>query len=154
MKEFIQWLENKMFFTCPASINYHGNFPGGLAAHCINVYLAYIKLCENFSVKYDDDSIFLAAILHDLCKLDMYKTFGNMIVFNGGCSASDGHGKISARLAVDLLEITSDESQMIKYHMGIYTKDYNINEVKKGFSDIKIKLFYFADELATHCLEK
>ena len=68
------------FFTAPASTKFHGSYEGGLVEHSLNVYeslLDYltrdrVKIIYNLS--YDDESIAIVALLHDLCKINCYKT--------------------------------------------------------------------------------
>lgn len=36
--KLLAWLENNGFFEAPASAGHHGNHPGGLAVHSVNVW--------------------------------------------------------------------------------------------------------------------
>ena len=67
------------FFTAPASTRYHGAYEGGLLEHSLNVYhnlkayLARERCHEAFKMPaYSDESIAIAALLHDLCKMNFY----------------------------------------------------------------------------------
>jgi 23S rRNA maturation-related 3'-5' exoribonuclease YhaM len=66
------WLrEETDFFTAPASTAGHCCYDGGLLVHSLNVY----KLLNNFNknIKYErDDSIIIAGLLHDVCKVNFY----------------------------------------------------------------------------------
>ena len=67
------------FFTAPASTRYHGNYEGGLCEHSLNVYdalvdiLARPRVRDLYGISYSDESIAIAALLHDLCKVNFYK---------------------------------------------------------------------------------
>ena len=77
----IDWLKDSDFFEAPASTNFHGNYEGGLAEHSFNVYQAAIQLREaalklnpTLEPQLPTDSIIIASLLHDVCKVDVYKT--------------------------------------------------------------------------------
>ena len=66
------------FFTAPASTRYHGAYEGGLCEHSLNVYsclvdiLARPRMKDLYGIEYSDESIAIAALLHDLCKINFY----------------------------------------------------------------------------------
>jgi hypothetical protein len=75
VEELIEWLRITDFFTSPASTKYHGNYPGGLLDHSLNVFDALTLINKEFKEKdsrYSDDTITLVALLHDLCKVNTY----------------------------------------------------------------------------------
>ena len=91
------YLESTDFFSAPASTRYHGNYEGGLCQHSLNVYdclcdiLARPRMQEVYGIRYSDESIAIAALLHDLCKVNFYKTsFRN---------AKNEQGMMEARIA-------------------------------------------------------
>ena len=91
------YLESTDFFSAPASTRYHGNYEGGLCQHSLNVYdclcdiLARPRMQEVYGIRYSDESIAIAALLHDLCKVNFYKTsFRN---------AKNEQGKLYSRIA-------------------------------------------------------
>ena len=67
------------FFTAPASTRFHGAYEGGLCQHSLNVYdclvdiMARPRMREMYGVSYPDESLAIAALLHDLCKVNFYK---------------------------------------------------------------------------------
>ena len=68
------------FFTAPASTKYHGSYEGGLLEHSLNVYDCLVNYLERtrtkevYNMNYTDENIAIAALLHDLCKMNFYKT--------------------------------------------------------------------------------
>ena len=76
----IEDLEDLGFFEAPASCKNHYNFEGGLVEHSLNVYKVARMLKEEMGKlrpdvvnRIPDDSIAIAALLHDVCKADIYK---------------------------------------------------------------------------------
>ena len=71
--------ENCDFFTAPASTRFHGNYEGGLCEHSLNVYDCLVdqlnrpRVKEKYGISYSDESIAIAGLLHDLCKVNFYK---------------------------------------------------------------------------------
>ena len=76
----MQMLERVGFFTAPASTKFHLSYDGGLMEHSLNVFdmamdirEVIIKRCPEMEEKLPVNSVILAALLHDVCKADMYK---------------------------------------------------------------------------------
>ena len=67
------------FFTAPASTRFHGNYEGGLLEHSLNVYdclcdiMKRPRIKEVYGIEYSEESIAIAALLHDICKTNFYK---------------------------------------------------------------------------------
>ena len=123
------------FFTAPASARYHSAFEGGLLAHSLNVYdclcdyLARRRVTDLYGLAYPEESVAIAALLHDLCKVNCYKPgFRNQKDENGVWQRvptyefSDplpyGHGEKSVYIISGYLRLTRDEAFAIRYHMG------------------------------------
>lgn len=77
----IEDLEALGFFDAPASVRNHYNFKGGLVEHSLNVYdmamalrKSIIELRPALAERLTDDKIAIAALLHDVCKADIYNT--------------------------------------------------------------------------------
>ena len=134
----IAGLEELGFFSAPASSKYHGNVPGGLLSHSLNVYTetkviaeTQIKLRPELAEKLPESSITIAALLHDVCKAEIYKEVlkwrkdANDKWEQYKTSAIDdtsfpvGHGEKSViRLLRWGLELTDDEILAIRWHMS------------------------------------
>jgi 23S rRNA maturation-related 3'-5' exoribonuclease YhaM len=77
----IDYLTNKSdYFTAPASTAFHGNYPGGLAEHSLNVYnvamkvkSAMVEIKPELASRLSDESIAIVTLLHDICKTNIYK---------------------------------------------------------------------------------
>ena len=123
------------FFTAPASTRYHGAYEGGLCEHSLNVYdclvdqLSRPRMKEMYGINYSDESIAIAALLHDMCKINFYRTsFRNVKDENGRWqsvpyytiedSLPYGHGEKSVYIVSGYMKLTRDEAFAIRYHMG------------------------------------
>ena len=132
----LDYLENKSdFFTAPASARYHGAFPGGLCEHSLNVYhclcdyLARPRVQELYGVEVPQESIAIAALLHDLCKIGCYKPGTRNVKDENGkwqtvptYTFDDplpyGHGEKSVYIANGFIRLTREEAMAIRWHMG------------------------------------
>ena len=121
------------FFTAPASTRYHGAEVGGLCRHSLNVYDCLVdimnrkRMKEVYGIHYSDE-IAIAALLHDLCKINFYRVESRNVKKNGVWEAVPyytiedtlpyGHGEKSVYIASGFMRLTRDEAFAIRYHMG------------------------------------
>lgn len=124
------------FFKAPASTRFHGNYEGGLCEHSLNVYynlkdyLSRERVKNEFGLEnYTDESIAIAGLLHDICKINVYKKgFRNVKDDNGVWQRVDtfefedtlpyGHGEKSVYIITGFMKLTREEAFAIRYHMG------------------------------------
>ena len=126
-------LNGSDFFTAPASTRYHGAYEGGLVEHSLNVYDCLKdmveRLHERYGIEYSDESIAIAGLLHDICKVNFYKTSYRNVKDETGRWQSVpyytiedtlpyGHGEKSAYIVSAYMRLTRDEAFAIRYHMG------------------------------------
>lgn len=132
-------LDGLGFFTAPASTRFHLAEAGGLLKHSLNVYdqarvisAVETKIRPELAGRLSDDSIAIAALLHDVCKAEIYKSEikhrkvgGKWEDYTGyGVDYSAlplGHGEKSViRLLRWGLELTEDEMLAIRWHMNAW----------------------------------
>lgn len=122
------------FFTAPASTRFHGNYQGGLCEHSLNVYhclsdyLERERVQDLYGLSYSPESVAIAALLHDLCKINVYKEStrnvkeGNVWKQVPYYEFSDdlpyGHGEKSVYIIGGFMRLTREEAFAIRYHMG------------------------------------
>ena len=168
------------FFEAPASSRFHLSCKGGLAEHSMNVYNAALMLREQvIKVKpeLEDqlplDSIAICTLLHDVCKIDIYKEgilsrkneegywekyVGYQVDYNMGLPI--GHGEKSVIMLLSWgLELTPEEMLAIRWHMGPWDLPMQSAEHKESFNAAKAKsplvsLVQSADGIATGLLER
>ena len=77
--KLLDYLQKSDFFVAPASARFHNSFEGGLLEHSLNVYDALVgylnspRAKETNGFNYSDESIAIVSLLHDLCKIGVYK---------------------------------------------------------------------------------
>ena len=132
----LDYLKNKSdFFTAPASAKFHGAYAGGLCDHSVNVYhclKAYLereRVQELYGLEYADESIAVAALLHDVCKIGCYKTGTRNVKGPDGKwqavptfffedSLPYGHGEKSVYIVSGFMRLSREEAMAIRWHMG------------------------------------
>ena len=150
MDKLICKLKSTDFFTAPASINYHLNRPGGLAQHSINVCETLRLLSEKIHT-IPIDSIIIASLLHDVCKIGMYIATNTGYIYNK--NQPKGHGALSVKRVSFFIELSPLEEKMIRWHMNKYEEGFEKSEtvLKKAFPEVF--LIYFADHMSSLFLE-
>ena len=169
--KLLEYLLSSDFFTAPASCRFHSSYEGGLAEHSLNVYdclLSYLdtdRAKNTFGFSYSDESIAIVSLLHDLCKIGVYKKgFRNVKDEKGVWQRVDtfeyddqlpyGHGEKSVYIITGYMRLTREEAFAIRYHMGFAgTEDQrNVGEAFQRFP-LAFALST-ADMEATYFLEK
>ena len=157
------------FFTAPASARYHNSFEGGLCDHSVNVYeclLSYLESdrAKGFGFEYSRESIAIVALLHDLCKVGVYKKgFRNVKDEKGVWQRVDtfeyddrlpyGHGEKSVYIINGYMRLTREEAFAIRYHMG-YSSTEDPRNVSSAFEMFPLAFaLSTADSEATYFIE-
>ena len=136
------------FFTAPASSRFHSAYEGGLLDHSLNVYDCLVSYLSSdrakaFGFNYSDESIAIVALLHDLCKVGVYKKgFRNVKDDRGVWQRVDtfeyddqlpyGHGEKSVYIISGYMRLTREEAFAIRYHMG-YSSTEDARNVSAAF---------------------
>lgn len=159
--KLLEWLdsEGSDFFTAPASTRYHGAYEGGLCEHSLHVYdclCSYLereRVKEQYGLEYTEESIAIASLLHDLCKINLYRvSYRNAKNEHGVWEKVPyyeyhdmlpyGHGEKSVYIVSGFMRLTRDEAMAIRWHMG-FSGEENTNTIGKA-----LELYPLA--LATH----
>lgn len=129
MDEVIHYLYESGFFIVPSSINRHHNWRGGLAQHCLGVYITAKEYGEGLP----EDSLIIAGLLHDICKARKLYYDENGIIHHRHTHIH-GHGYRSIKILEECgLELTEEERLAIRWHMGgHHAKNDEVEEVKKA----------------------
>lgn len=149
--DLMAWLETTDFYTAPSSARFHGAEEGGLVAHCISVY----KYLKNFQEFESDETIAIAALFHDLCKVGIYKVSmrntkdasGKWIQvpyydYRDDEELPVGHGEKSVIILMKYMKLTDQEICAIRWHMGGYVLEptYERPAISKALSLYKLVL--------------
>ena len=162
--------EKTDFFSAPASTRFHGAYEGGLLEHSLNVYeclcdqVKNSRFCKKYGFEFSEESLAIAALLHDICKTNFYKTEMRNVKKNGVWESVPyytiednlpyGHGEKSVYIISGFMKLTRDEAFAIRYHMGFSGGDDERN-VGKAFEMFPLAVaLSFADMEATFFMEK
>ena len=170
-EKLLAWLENESdFFVAPASTRYHGNYPGGLLEHSLNVYdclvdyLARPRVREQYGLAYNEESVAIVALFHDLCKVNFYKPGKRNVKENGvwreveSYTIEDtfpyGHGEKSVYMVQAFMQLKREEALAIRWHMG-FSGQEDSSYVGQGFAAAPLAVaLSVADEEAAFFMEK
>ena len=125
--KLIAWLEEKEYFTAPASKDHHGAHEGGLMKHSLKVAYELEKITQKMDLKWKrPKSPEIIGLLHDVCKLDDYYAVSLDKPKNIGIEWNKerlypGHGDKSLIMLMGLIDLTEEEKMCIRYHMGAFT---------------------------------
>lgn len=124
------------FFTAPASTKFHCAYEGGLCEHSLNVYDCLKSYLETdrakdvFGLKFSEESIAIAALLHDICKINTYTVSTRNVkndktgqwekvpYYDYNDTLPYGHGEKSVYIVSGFMRLTRDEAMAIRWHMG------------------------------------
>lgn len=123
------------FFTAPASTKFHMAKKGGLCRHSLNVYRRLKDRVESERTRdpdllegITDETIAITALLHDLCKVNLYRVELRNVKKDGVWEqvpyyAIDdtlpyGHGEKSVYMISGFMRLTREEAMAINWHMG------------------------------------
>lgn len=159
------------FFSAPASARFHSSYEGGLLDHSLNVYDCLVEYLnshaakDTFGFSYSDESIAIVSLLHDLCKVNIYKKgFRNVKDDKGQWQRVDtfeyddqlpyGHGEKSVYIISGYMKLTREEAFAIRYHMGYSSEREDPRNVSAAFEMFPLAFaVHVADSEATYYLE-
>ena len=162
---------NSDFFTAPASTRYHLACEGGLVDHSIHVYeclkdyLDRNKVKNEFGLSYSYETIAIVSLLHDLCKVNVYKVSTRNVkdpvtrqwkqvpYYEFDDNLPYGHGEKSVYVISGFMRLTREEAFAIRYHMGFSNED-DARNVGRAFELFPLALaLSIADTEATYFIE-
>lgn len=152
------------FFVAPSSTRFHNSHEGGLVEHSLNVYeclkdyLSRERARDQYQMVYNEGSIAIVALLHDICKINCYKAGSRNVKDENGVwksvaiyeyedSLPYGHGEKSVYIISGFMKLTREEAFAIRYHMG-----FSGTEDKRSIGDA-FKMFPLAFALCTADME-
>lgn len=153
MGNVLKELDALGFYKAPASTRFHGAYPGGLLEHSLKVYdeamlirNAQLQLKPDVAAQLPSDSIAIVALLHDICKAEVYNTVQKWKKNDAGMWESYnaysvdysvfplGHGEKSViRLLRWGLDMTDDEIIAIRWHMSGFDLAFQSPESRSNY---------------------
>lgn len=178
IEDIIRYLDELKFFEAPASARNHFSFPGGLTLHSLSVYDMAMELRKSIVAMRPDtedllapESIAITALLHDICKADIYRRtlrkqkneIGQWESVEGYevdySNLPVGHGEKSVMMLLRAgLDLEDDEILAIRWHMGPWDLPAQSIEMDKSYRLAQKKsplvpLIHTADTLSAQILE-
>ena len=169
--KLLDYLMSSDFFSAPASARYHSAYEGGLLDHSLNVYdclCAYLNrdyAKEKFKLNYSEETSASVSLLHDICKVNVYKPgyrnvkneqgkWEQVPTFEFDDKLPYGHGEKSVYMITPFMKLTREEAFAIRYHMG-FSKDEEARNVSAAFEMFPLAMAnYVADMEATFIIEE
>lgn len=177
--DLLDELERLGFFTAPASAGHHLNTEGGLLLHSLNTCRAALAIWESMKTlepslesEVKRESIIISALLHDVCKSDIYKrsvkkrknalgqwedSEGYKVTYK---SFPMGHGEKSlVVILLSGLELYDDEMLAIRWHMGAWGVNQQSFEDVRNFDTAQklyplVAIIHAADCMAANVMER
>lgn len=162
--------ESSDFFSAPASTRYHGAYEGGLCEHslhvydCLKDYLERNRVQNEYGLSYPDESIAIVSLLHDICKVNLYRvSFRNakneqgvwekVPYYEYHDTLPYGHGEKSVYIVSSYMRLTREEAMAIRWHMG-FSGEENTNTIGKALEMYPLALaVHIADMESTFYIE-
>lgn len=162
----LEWLQSTDFFTAPASTRFHGDHEGGLCEHSINVFEELVRLHKAYpEINVNGETAAIITLLHDLCKVNCYKTELRNKKVNGiwvqvptyvfdEDFCYGGHGSKSVYIIQKYMDLTPEEAVAINCHMGFSDRNPGDYSLGNAYEQYPLAwLLHVADESATFVRE-
>ena len=168
LEDLLGWMEKSDFFTAPASTRYHGAYEGGLCQHSLDVYDYAKRVAPLYDGEISEESLTVAALFHDVCKVNFYKKDKKNQKVNGTWVevpvytiderfAFGGHGSKSVYIVQYYMkELKQEEAVAINCHMGFADGSAaTVRDVSAAYSRYPLAwVIHVADEAATYLLQR
>lgn len=182
LDKVLAYLEKSDFYTAPSSTRFHLNEDGGLCLHSMNVFEAACKIYNEmakpaivngtspFTEEVSMESIAIATLFHDLCKIKLYhkterwkKDDKNRWVSYPGYEAKDdfplGHGEKSCLMLSWYMRLKPEEMLAIRWHMGMFDMGESGTPLRMSFFSATdksplVSIVHAADFLTSNLWEK
>ena len=182
LDKVLAYLEKSDFYTAPSSTRFHLNEDGGLCLHSMNVFEAACKIYNEmakpaivngtspFTEEVSMESIAIATLFHDLCKIKLYhkterwkKDDKNRWVSYPGYEVKDdfplGHGEKSCLMLSWYMRLKPEEMLAIRWHMGMFNMGESGTPLRMSFFSATdksplVSIVHAADFLTSNLWEK
>ena len=168
--KLLEFLEKSDFFTAPASSRFHNSVEGGLCQHSLNVYYCLKDYLDSnyfknvFGFSYSEETIAVAALLHDVCKVNNYTVdyrnakndegvWEKVPFYKTDDKVPYGHGEKSVYITSAYIHLSREEAMAIRWHMG-FTEHDHIGQCGQAFEMFPLAFaLSTADMMATYFVE-
>ncbi len=117
IRNVLDYLDASGFYYRASSPHGHHNYPGGLAEHSLGTYMIAERGANCAGLA--EDSVILAALLHDICKSDRFWFRGKTIrEHTPRCEMDSRHSVRSLAILKSCgLKLDPEERRAIRWHM-------------------------------------
>ncbi len=162
MDELKSFLENSDFYEAPASTRYHGAYKSGLIEHSYKVYELLKQKVEFYNLNVSEETLIIVTILHDICKVNFYKTdyrnaknsmgeWEKVPYYTIEDTIPYGHGEKSVMMLTEYIKLTNEEKYAIRWHMGFSEPKEQYTTLGQAFKKYPLALYlHEADLEATY----
>ena len=182
LDKVLAYIEKSDFYTAPSSTRFHLNEDGGLCLHSMNVFEVACKIYNEmakpaivngtspFTEEVSMESIAIATLFHDLCKIKLYhkterwkKDDKNRWVSYPGYEVKDdfplGHGEKSCLMLSWYMRLKPEEMLAIRWHMGMFDMGESGTPLRMSFFSATdksplVSIVHAADFLTSNLWEK
>ena len=171
LDKVLAYLEKSDFYIAPSSSRFHLNEDGGLCLHSINVFEAACKIYNEmvkpaimdgtspFTEEVSMESIAIATLFHDLCKIKLYhkadrwkKDENNRWVTYPGYEVKDD-------FPLGYMRLKPEEMLAIRWHMGMFDMGESGSSLRRSFyaateKSVLVSIVHSADFLVSNLWEK
>lgn len=182
LDKILAYLDKSDFYEAPSSASFHLNVKGGLCKHSINVFETALKIREHiaqeaiesgespFTEVPSTESVAVAALFHDICKVKLYHEVekwkkdanGRWMNYPGYELKDDfplGHGEKSCLMLSWYMRLKPDEMLAIRWHMGPWGVNMNSFEDQRNYDTAHslyplVMIIHTADCLAASIMER
>jgi hypothetical protein len=120
---------------------------------------------DEYGLEYSEESIAIASLLHDLCKINLYRVsmrnsknektgqWEKVPYYEYHDTLPYGHGEKSVYIVSGFMRLTRDEAMAIRWHMG-FSGEENTNTIGRALEMFPLALAtHIADMEATFYIE-
>ena len=166
LEDLLNWLQRSDFFTAPASTRYHGAYAGGLCQHSLDVYKYALRVMKLYDGELNMESLTVAALFHDVCKVNFYKEDKRNQKINGIWEevpyysidekfVFGGHGAKSMYQVQYFMKLTQEEAVAINGHMGFAEGESSYRNIAGAYTHFPLAwVIHVADEAASYLLDR
>ncbi len=156
--ELIKFIEKTDFYTAPASTRFHGCYEGGLLGHSLKVYEILKEKVKYQNLEVSDETIKIAALLHDICKVNYYKVdyrnaknekgeWEKVPYYTVDDTIPYGHGEKSVMMITEYMKLTTEEKYAIRWHMGFTEPKEVYGTLGQAYKKYPLALLLFEADL-------
>lgn len=158
MENVLNFLEKSDFYTAPASTRFHGSYEGAPLEHSFKVYEIFAEKIKNVGLNTPEETIIISSLLHDICKVNFYKTdyrnaknargeWEKVPYYTVEDTIPYGHGEKSVMMLTEYIKLTNEEKYAIRWHMGFSEPKELYNTLGEAYKKYPIALLLHEADL-------